>query len=138
MFVLFWRRARPYAFALFWLGLTIAPALNARWMAANVYADRYLYLPSVGFSWLLAGGILWCWYRTAPRQPILKWSLVAACAVVAMAASTEIVARNRDWRSDQTLIVATLKDRPDSPNMLSDLGRMEWAEGNHQEAERHW
>src|SRR5271168_2308624 len=138
MFVLFWRRARPYAFALFWMGLTIAPALNARWMAANVFAERYLYLPSVAFSWLVAGGILWCWHRVVPRANILKWSLAAGCTLIAVAASAEIVARNRDWRSDQALIVASLKSRPDSPNMLSDLGKMEWAAGNRDEAERNW
>jgi tetratricopeptide (TPR) repeat protein len=138
LFVLFWKRARPYSFALFWMGLTIAPALNARWMAANVYADRYLYLPSVGFSWLVAGGILWCWYRVAPRAQILKWGLVTGCSLVAVAASAAIVTRNRDWRSDQRVIVASLKNRPDSPNMLSDLGRMEWFAGDHDAAERNW
>ncbi|HYA97404.1 MAG TPA: hypothetical protein VEH49_04860, partial [Methylomirabilota bacterium] len=52
------RRSRPHAFAVVWMLLTLAPVLNARWMAASVLAERYLYLPSVAFSWLAAAGIL--------------------------------------------------------------------------------
>src|ERR1700730_6569216 len=43
-FMLLWRRpAGLYTFALLWMGLTIAPALNVRWMTASVFAERYLY-----------------------------------------------------------------------------------------------
>ena len=55
-----WRRSRMYVFALLWTFLTLAPVLNVHWMAAIVFAERYLYLPSVGFCWLAAGAILWC------------------------------------------------------------------------------
>jgi Tfp pilus assembly protein PilF len=137
-FVLLWKSARLYAFALFWMCLTIAPALNARWMTATVFAERYLYLPSVGFSWLLAGAILWCWRRPKAWTRGLRWALGASAVIVALLAGREIVARNRDWKDDRTLVVRTLEVRPDSPNMRNDLGLMKWYDGDHDEAERQW
>ena len=138
LFVLLWKRARLYTFALFWMCLTIAPALNARWMAATVFAERYIYLPSVGLSWLLAGLVWWCWRRPERWSRGLRWALGTAAVVVALLAGREIIARNRDWKDDRALIVSTLKVRPDSPYMLNDLGQIRWSEGDHAEAERQW
>lgn len=137
-FVLLWKLSRLYTFALFWICLILAPALNARFMAANVFAERYTYLPSVGFSWLVAGAILWCWRSPQPWTLRLRWVLGAASLILVFLAGREIVMRNTDWKDDRTLIVRTLEVRPDSPNMHSDLGRMEWFDGNHAEAERQW
>jgi len=137
-FALLWKRAKLYTFALFWMCLTIAPALNVRYMGANVLAERYLYLPSVGFSWLLAGAIWWWWRRPHPWMRQLRWALGASVVIVALLACRTIVARNRDWKDDRTLVVRTLEVRPDSPNMLNDLGLMKWYDGDHDEAERQW
>ncbi|MFZ0962451.1 MAG: hypothetical protein WAO35_16255, partial [Terriglobia bacterium] len=49
VFVVLWKRARPASFGLLWLLVTLAPVLNAGWMGAYVFAERYGYLPSVGF-----------------------------------------------------------------------------------------
>jgi Tfp pilus assembly protein PilF len=138
VFVLLWKRARLYTFALLWMCLTTAPALNARWMAATVFAERYVYLPSVGLAWLFAGAIWWCWRKPEPWFRGLRWTLATAAVAVALLAGGEIVARNRDWRDDRALVVSALRVRPDSPYMHNDLGQMLWHEGNHAEAERHW
>jgi Tfp pilus assembly protein PilF len=137
-FVLLWHRARLYTFALFWMCLTIAPALNPRWMTATVFAERYLYLPSVGFSWLLGGAIWWSWRRPHAWTRHLRWALGASAVIAALLAGREIVERNRDWKDDRTLIVRTLEVRPDSPNMRNDLGLMKWYDGDHDQAERQW
>ncbi len=44
-----------------WIFLPLGPVLNARWMPAGVFAERYLYLPSVGFCWLVACGAVALW-----------------------------------------------------------------------------
>jgi Tfp pilus assembly protein PilF len=137
-FVLLWKRARLYTFAVFWMCLTIAPALNVRYMGANVFAERYVYLPSVGFSWLVAGAIWWCWRRPYSWMRRLRWALGATAVIVALLAGRAIVARNRDWKDDRTLVLRTLQVRPDSPNMRNDLGLMKWYDGDRDEAERQW
>ena len=58
-----YKRAPAAAFCIFWMGITIAPMLNARWMATNVFTERYLYLPSVGFCWLVAWAGINLWDR---------------------------------------------------------------------------
>ena len=55
VFALLWQRERSASFAFVWMLATIAPVLNARWMPAGMFAERYLYLPSVGFCWLPRG-----------------------------------------------------------------------------------
>ena len=139
-FALLWNRARLYTFALFWIFLTIAPALNARWMATTVFAERYLYLPSVGFSWLVAGAVWWCWNWRMPEAwaRVLRWALAAGSIILALLAGREIISRNRDWKSDSALILSTLAVRPDSPYAHNDLGQMEWFQGDRAEAERQW
>jgi protein O-mannosyl-transferase len=137
-FVLLWKRARLYAFAVFWMCLTIAPALNVRYMGANVFAERYVYLPSVGFSWLLAGAIWWCWRKAHASTRQLRWVLAVSAVIAALLAGRAIVARNRDWKDDRTLIIRTLEVRSDSPNMRNDLGLMKWYDGDRDEAERQW
>lgn len=139
-FVLLWNRARLYTFALFWIVLTIAPALNARWMMTTVFAERYLYLPSVAFCWVVAGALWFCWHSRWPLAWAqgLRWASACASIILAFLAGREIITRNPDWKSDGALIVSTLAARPDSPYAHNDLGQMEWYQGNHVEAERQW
>ena len=57
-FLYFWRKSRLQAFAIVWFFVTLAPVLNAKLLAANVFTERYLYLPSVGFCWLAGLGMV--------------------------------------------------------------------------------
>jgi hypothetical protein len=103
-----WRARQPLAaFALVWIAAPIVPALNISGVGQNVFAERYLYLPSVGFCVLAALG--WQWLETS--RPL--WARLAACAVL-VALSTTTIARNRDWKDDFTLLQITLKQSPDA------------------------
>jgi len=102
------RVRRPMvAYGIFWIALTIAPALNLAGVGQNVFAERYLYLPSVGFVWL--AGMAWAWLRTA--APPVAWP---AAAAILLACSVAAMARNADWKDDFTLLQATLKQSPES------------------------
>jgi hypothetical protein len=95
------RRSRLAIFAVFWMAAALAPALNLTGVGQNVFAERYLYLPSVGF--VLLAGIVPSWRRA--------WPLAALVVLVFSAAS---VARNRDWQDDFTLLQVTARQSPDS------------------------
>ena len=69
VFVVSWKRARLLSFALLWFMATLGPVLNARWMAANVFAERYLDLPSIGFCWLIAWAGIRLWDAVAAVSP---------------------------------------------------------------------
>jgi len=111
--VYFLRRSILAVFAIAWVMLTLLPALNLNALGRNAFAERYLYLPSVGFCLLLAlaGGWL------LGRAPERARTLAGAAALVAMVAAftAETVGRNPDWRDDATLFAATLPAAQDSP-----------------------
>ena len=137
-FIALWRRARIYSFALVWTAITLAPVLNARWMATNVFTERYLYLPSVGFCALMAGGLTWVFRRLTFRLVVLRWALACIVAALGLLASASIVARNRDWRDDVTLFTQTLAVEPHAALVRTDLGVLQWEKQNRAEAERQW
>jgi tetratricopeptide (TPR) repeat protein len=137
------RRKKPeVAFCLFWIGITLLPVLNARWMAANVLTERYLYLPSVGFCWLAA----WLIVRVSdlsasstassfkPIRPVLAAGLV----VLSLFGIKETVARNRVWRDDHTLYARTLETDPHAYPILLNLGLWYHQRGELQEAENEY
>ena len=101
------RRDRVVVFAVIWMAASIAPALNISGVGQNVFAERYLYLPSVGF--VILAGLFWAWF--AGVRPNLAWP---AAAAVLLAFSLETIARNRDWKDDFTLLQVTLRRSPDS------------------------
>lgn len=122
-FIALWNRALPAAFGILWLLVNFGPVLNARWMIAYVFAERYAYLPSVGFcltaGWLLVA--LWKW--VAPRQAV--WRALgegAACAVVLLCV-WRIVTRVPVWRDDITLLTSTLAEQPEDYILHNGLGQ---------------
>ncbi len=144
-----WNRNRICAFALFWMFCTIAPVLNVHLMTAIVFAERYLYLPSVGFCWLAAPAILQVWRqprnlvrpsnqttRSGPRPQ--RWAVGVAGGIVALLFAGKTVARNRDWKDDGAIARRTLQVYPETSYLRSDVGMIEWHDGNRAEALRQW
>ncbi len=132
-----WRRNRTLTFGVLWFFATLAPVLNPRWLAANAFAERYAYLPSVGFCWLLAAACLAVGSRAAAhRTAHLGWAGVAAA--VAALSIARIVTRNRDWHDDVRLYTQTLRLDPQAYYIHNNLGQVYWDEGETEAAEREW
>lgn len=138
VFALLWRRARPVSFAILWMVVTLGPVLNARWMAANVFTERYLYLPSAGFCWLLGMGWAYLWQRTQDRGVLWRRLLVGALALMSVLFILRVVTRNRAWSDDVTLYTKTLAMSPDSHHIRNNLGTVYWKQDNVAAAEREW
>ena len=146
LFVWLWRKDHAISFGFVWMGATLAPVLDARLMPAQVFAERYLYLPSAGFCWLVAWAAVKAWRATAeasgPGARAMRTALGGgvAVALVALAAfyAAQTVARNRDWRTEDTLYRNTLAAQPDAQMIRTNLGVLEWYGGNAAAAEREW
>jgi len=143
LFVWLWRHARPMSFTLIWMGATLAPVLNARWMPAQVFAERYLYLPSVSFCWLVGWGAATLWRRAQaePRSAgslLLRQAVTVGLIVLGCAYAVIAVARNRDWRSDEVLYRRTLEQQPDAQIIHTNLGVVYSDRGDWADAEREW
>ena len=138
IFFILWKRARPASFGLLWFLATLAPVLNPRWMLINVFAERYLYLPSVGLCWVS----MWVGTRlfeiTAGRARAWRWGLAAAAATLSALCVGSIVKRNRDWHDDETFYTRTLALSPDSSDMHNNLGYIYYGRGDLEGAKREW
>jgi Tfp pilus assembly protein PilF len=118
--------------------VTLAPVLNPRWLGANVFAERYLYLPSMGFCWIVAWGFRGLWRATSSRQMIWRRALVAVLSVVALLWSFRIVMRNRDWQDNITLYTRTLEASPNAELIQVNLAAAYENQGLLQEAEHEY
>ncbi|MFB3923125.1 MAG: tetratricopeptide repeat protein [Terriglobia bacterium] len=138
LFAVLWRRARLVSFALLWFLVTLGPVLNPCWMAANVFTERYLYLPSVGFCWVAAWGWVRLWERSAPQSTKYRRALVIALGLVAALWAIRVVTRNPDWRDDVRLYTVTLASSPGSYHIRNNLGTVYWKQGKIDAAETEW
>jgi protein O-mannosyl-transferase len=138
VFVLLWKASRQAAFGIVWLLLTLAPVLNVRWMTSNAFAERYLYLASVGFCWIAAWAGVQIWKWLSPRGK--RWCVAFALAVglIVTCCAARILARNRDWHDNLIFFAATLKVSPDAYYMHNNLGTVYWQMGNIPAAKKEW
>jgi tetratricopeptide (TPR) repeat protein len=132
-----WGRERLVCFGLLWFFVNIAPVLNSRWLGANVFTERYLYLPSLGFCWIAAWGVRLLWMRLAGRPTARKF-YAAGLAMVAVLFLVRIVTRNRIWYDDPTFYSSTLAAQPDAIALRINLGAVYWNSGSQDQAEAEW
>ena len=138
VFIVLWKKARSVSFGLVWFVITLAPVLNVRWMPAGAFAERYLYLPSVGFCWVLAWICLRLWNASAGFPKAWRLALASGAAILAALAVWRITTRNRDWKDDVRLYRQTLEFSPDSYVIHNNLGEVYWKQGRKQLAEQEW
>ena len=119
------RDVRFLSFAILWFFATLAPVLDAHWVGANVFTERYLYLPSVGIAWLIGLGAAKLW-RHAGTPPDLRRALVLAGVALGLLFAARIVIRDRDWNNDIVFYTRTLDSSPDSYLFQNNLGTVYW------------
>ncbi len=107
------RHVPAAAIGLAWIPVGLIPVLHLI-PILNVAAERFLYLPSLGFA--MAIGAL-C--DRLPRRA----TAVAAIAFTLLAARTLI--RWPDWRDDRALNEATARDFPETPTPLLNLADLD-------------
>jgi Tfp pilus assembly protein PilF len=139
LFIVLWKRVHLLSFAFLLIFLPLGPVLNARWMPASVFGERYLYLPSVGFCWLMGWGAVKLWNTEGPwlLRPLAR-AVPVLVAVIALAYAARTVTRNRDWASDAVLFRQALESQTDASLVRSDLGAELYNHGKSADAEREW
>jgi Flp pilus assembly protein TadD len=141
LFLVCWRshdaNVRFASFGILWFFVTLAPILNAHWVGLNVFAERYLYLPSVGAAWLVGLGATRLWSRAA-SHPVQRRALALGGLIVCGLFAARIVTRNRIWNNDVVLYSQILEFSPDAHRFLNDLGVAYWWQGDFDKAESAW
>ena len=100
-----YRRDRVLFWSAGFFALTLLPASNMVVRIGSIMAERFLYLPAIGFAVAAAALI----YRYVPRRAI---PYVAAAVLVLCAGRT--FARNPAWNASATLAAADVQSAPGS------------------------
>jgi protein O-mannosyl-transferase len=132
--VLFLLRRFPVAiFFVVWIAVTTLPAIIAlgSFGIYDAIHDRYLYLPSVGLSWLIAFPIARRRDWSFPRQDIL---LVVAGIPLCIAWSVACFHENQYWRSNFTLYQRAAERSPGNVLALTSYGLQFDRQGQPEEA----
>jgi Flp pilus assembly protein TadD len=133
-----WRGARPASFGILWLLITLTPVLNARWMGSYVLADRYFYLPSVGFCIVAGWAGASLWRKVSARRGLWRLVFLGGATAVATLCVLRIVTRVPDWHDEVTLVSRALAAEPDEFILHDGLGDAYWIRGQLGAAEHEW
>jgi tetratricopeptide (TPR) repeat protein len=98
------RKSRVARFAILWFGIHLLPVMNlSTFGEAFMVQERYVYISSIGFSLLVAMGLM--------KLPVEQWlafskrrtAQIAVVAVILLLMAGKTVAQNSVWKDDQTL-----------------------------------
>ena len=120
--VVAYRKSRIAFLGLVLVAVPLLPALYIPALGEASFAERYLYLPSVGFVLLLAASFA----RSREKMP--RYGLAITVFAMALAAlySIQTVGRNPVWKDDLTLFTDTVRKSPDGelPNGMLGIALM--------------
>ena len=128
-----WRRGwRELALGAGWIFALLLPAIL--FPLVTYMADRYLYAPSLGFTWVLAAGILWLGARAgAGTTRLAVTSLLTLLVFAGFAYRT--AAYNRVWSSGDSLWSYAIQ-RSSDYRMRNNLAQVRMDQKRYPEAER--
>ena len=119
---LVFKHARQVFFCIWWFLITLFPVYNII-PIFNPLAERYLYIPLIGFCMLAAPFFSGLFFKRSAKTAPLKILLPVAFLSVVGFYATATVDRNRDWKDNYTLWFKTVQQSPDSSVAHGSLGR---------------
>lgn len=106
------KRNPLFFFCLSWIAITLLPSLYIPALGENVFAERYLYLPSAGFVIIAASAICKIPSFAISGKKIIP-SSIAALFAISIIYSAETVQRNSVWKNEMTPWSDAVKKSPD-------------------------
>lgn len=105
------RVQKPLCFAVAFFFVALIPTANLALLIGTIMAERFLYLPSVGFAIALvwAADLLW---RRIPAG--FRYALYAGMPVLLLILAARTYARNGDWLDQQRFWLSAAEAVPDS------------------------
>ena len=109
-------RKKLWGFWLAWVGIALGVTLLPI-RIAWIVAERYVYLGYIGFC--VVAAILF-----DRIVSLRKWELVGTCVgiIILIALCTRTMIRNSEWRSGDSLWVATLRESPEDAKSWNNMG----------------
>lgn len=111
------KNASPVSYGILFFGGTIALVSNLLFLIESTMAERFLYMPSVGFS-IAAGVLLARLFKKQGTTPVARFkantsAMMLTCTVLLLF-SIKTIARNRDWKDNLTLLAKDVETSPNS------------------------
>ena len=128
------RRAPVISFGLAWCAITLFPVSNLIVPTGILLAERTLFSPSIGFLLAAGGAIHWLLERRRPAPRMLRPVLLLAGLGLVALGTVRSASRQRVFRNQATLNVASAKDAPRSARVQQALGETLFDQGNRAEA----
>lgn len=132
------RRTRPLlGWSVFVYAATILPVSNLVIPIGTIFAERLLYLPSLGLLALVAllPSQLAREFPTVRGVTTVRRLAPAFLAVLLLLGAARTWARNRDWANDATLFEKAARTQPKSAKVQNNLGSVRGKAGRWKEAE---
>ncbi len=113
-------RQRPglRSLAALWMLLAFAPVANMAFPIGTIFAERLLYLPSLGFALVFGVTLNQVWNARQRRLNLLIFALLA------LGLMSRTWVRNGDWRDSETLFRAAIQTYPQSAKAHAGLGQV--------------
>lgn len=124
------RRDRATFLGLLLIAVPLLPVLWIPWVGENTFAERYLYLPSAGFTIVVARIVAWV---HAERARAFR-TVVVVAALWAVALGVATVRRNTVWRDERSLWTDTVAKSPGGALPRTMLGDVHLESGELAEA----
>jgi hypothetical protein len=109
-----YRRSKPVFFFIAFFFATMAPTSNLIILIGPIMAERFLYLPSLGFAGCLVIAMDAAGRCANARYSWPRWLAPAGIAVICLAFGFRTFIRNFDWMDDETLWTSAVQVSPDS------------------------
>ncbi len=132
------RRTRPLlAWSAFFYAATILPVSNLVIPIGTIFAERLLYLPSLGLLALVAllPSLLAREFPTGRGVTTARRLAPALLALLLLLGAARTWARNRDWADDAALFEKAARTQPKSAKVQNNLGSVRGKAGRWKEAE---
>ena len=128
-----YKKSKAIFFGIWWFLVTLFPVYNLIPLF-NPFADRYLYIPLVGFCVAVAAVLSRFLQLRLPWSGTIKVITLIFIVIIVGLYSTATIVRNRDWKDGLTLWSKTVKSSPGSSiahgslgHAYQDLGRLDEA-----------
>lgn len=109
-----YRRSKPVFFFIAFFFATMAPTSNLIILIGPIMAERFLYLPSLGFAGCLVVAMDAACRRANARYACPRWLAPAGISVICLAFGFRTFIRNFDWMDDETLWTSAIQVSPSS------------------------
>src|SRR3989338_394361 len=141
IFLIVWLKKRwaGMSFLILFYLVTLLPLSNfirisAPWDMGFVTAERFLYIPSLGFCGIISVLLTNAWKALKCSFSILEYVTILLFIALLIFYSGRTLSRNRDWIDEKTFFSKTLKEAPNAALLHHAMGNVYVREENYEKA----